>query len=331
MVSSFLIFIGLVSSPLLARPELLPIYKGKTMGTTYTIKVRGLRPVDIHAGIERILEHVNHSMSTYRDDSEITELNRSAPGMKTKVSPSFIEVLGMARRIHQETRGAFEPTVGPLVELWGFGRRKEAPKHVPSKNELAEIRKKVGLNYISHRDFLVSKKIDGLQLDFSAIAKGYAVDLVSDYLKTQGFQHFLVEIGGELRASGQKAPGQDWKIGIEAPIPGERGVMKVVKIAGFGLATSGDYRNFYQRQGRWLNHIIDPRTGEPSQSRVASVSVFAKTCAEADAYATAFMVMGVDEGLALANKLQLRSMFIKRTDSGFEPVYSHNFKEILVQ
>ncbi len=241
---------------------------GPTMGTRYSVKVvdlpAGLDEVALRAGVERVLEAVNASLSTYRPDSELSRFNRSAETGWVPATADLLRVVTEAQRVGRLTGGAFDVTVGPLVNLWGFGPGRGEDR-VPSATEVEEARARVGYARLEVRDPppAVRKAIPDLYVDLSAIAKGYGVDRVSEYLESQGVGRYLVEVGGEVRGRGRNARGTPWKVAVERPAEGERAAYAVVEVDGVGVATSGDYRNFFEKDGRRYSHTIDPATGRP--------------------------------------------------------------------
>jgi thiamine biosynthesis lipoprotein len=300
-------------------------YSGATMGTTYHVRVfpgEATVPADIGDGIRRILNEINRSMSTYLEDSELNRLNRTPVGEPFAVSPALLEVLVLAGRIHRLTGGAFDPTVGPLVDLWGFGPE-DTGNRVPGPGEIAELVGRHGIDKLEVRegDSVVVRR-GPVRLDLSAIAKGYAVDRVSRYLVGQGLNSHMVEVGGELYLSGVKPSGEPWRIAVERPRAGARQVQRVLALSDAGLATSGDYRNFFEKDGKRYSHTIDPRTGYPIDHGLASVTVVADTSARADALATAFMVMGPDAALALADSRGIPVYLVVKDDEGFVDRYN---------
>lgn len=290
---------------------------GETMGTTYSVKLSNLPPSMTREALQRAVDEtlaeVNRQMSTYRDDSEISRFNAYDGADWFSVSPETARVVADAIRVSQDTGGAFDPTVGPLVDLWSFGADRQQHR-VPTDAQIATIRERVGYQNVAVRDAppALKKQTPDLRLDLSAIAKGHAVDLVAELLKNEGVEGFLVEIGGETRVGGTKADGQPWVLGIEAPVVGARSLWRKVPLVDGSLATSGDYRNFFDEAGRRYSHMIDPRTGEPTDHAIASVSVLERNCAQADALATALCVMGPEEGYAFAVEHRVAALFILR-------------------
>ncbi|WP_078084303.1 FAD:protein FMN transferase [Microbulbifer mangrovi] len=303
---------------------------GPTMGTAYHITVvdvpTGVVQAELQQAIDAELDAVNQEMSTYIPDSELMRFNGAPVGEAVVVSPHLAEVVGRALDIYRHSDGAFDVTVGPLVNLWGFGPKPE-PETIPGDAEIAALLAVIG------SDALV---LDGpnltrtrpVQIDLSAIAKGHGVDRVADLLASRGIANYLVEVGGELRTAGANPRGKPWSIGIERPSAGQV-VQKPIEVSGKAVATSGDYRNYYERDGKRYAHTIDPRTGRPVEHRLASVTVIADTCAEADGYATALNVIGAEEALKLAEQQQLAVFLLVKTDSGFEERSSSAFQPYL--
>ena len=270
-------------------------FRGATMGTTYSVKYVGADPVDVVRGeVEAVLAEVNLLFSTYDEASEISQFNARATSEGFPVSPKFRELLDLALDVAGGTSGAFDPTMLPLVDLYGFGP--SAQRRIPSDEEISSVLERVGYEQLEFVDGggLVAGHPD-LQLDLSAIAKGWGVDRVCGALDRRGIESYMVEIGGEVRCAGLKRAGQPWMIGIEGPgeSPGLELVDKVA-LRDMALATSGSYRNFVRVEAVSAHHILDPRTGKNPDNRVVSVSVRAPSCALADALATALMVTGPD-------------------------------------
>ena len=282
---------------------------GRTMGTTYHIKVVTSDDVDLDGlkrQIDEHLEEINRSMSTYRPDSEISRFNAlDAADVPVTVSRDFLTVLTVARRLHGLTGGAWDGTLKPVINLWGFGNTKH-PHTVPPPEAIAAALADTGFDNLRiHESGAISKKQPRLTLDLASIAKGYGVDVVAGALRRAGYRDFLVEIGGEVFAAGQRKDGRPWRVGINLPdpsAPADR-VYRAVTLTDDAMATSGDYRSFFVETGHQYSHIIDPRTGRPVQNGVVSVSVTADNCTLADGLATGVMVMGASAGLALLERL----------------------------
>ncbi len=276
------------------------------MGTTWHVTVVGRSSTaGLQDRIERRLEQVNQVFSTYRENSEINRFSRLArAGEPFPVSPDFIAVMRTAARIHELSGGAWDGTVRPLVDLWGFG---PLPPRAdpPDPKKVEALLREVGFDRIEIRPAALVKRAASVTLDLSSIAKGYGVDQVAAVVRDAGFADFLVEIGGEVYASGSRRGGGRWRVGINRPNAEAAAdeLYRVVALRDAALATSGDYRQFFVRDGVKYSHILDPRTGRPVANGVVSVSVLAPDCTLADGLATAVMVMGVDAGLAAVERL----------------------------
>jgi len=304
-----------------AREQPYQQVEGATMGTRYHLRFRPpSRSFDVaalQAAIDTRLEALNASLSTYRPDSLITAFNEAQVGQAIPADADFEQVLTLSRQVHQASRGAFDPTVGALVNLWGFGWPKpERPlTRLPDPAAIDAARGR--FDAVEHLSPGQLVKRAPLRLDFSAIAKGYGVDLVADIVRSQGVHHFMAEIGGEVAARGQGPAGGPWRIGIEAPDPSVTGrVLARVHLTDGALATSGNYRNFFELEGRRFSHVIDPVSGYPVAQPPVSVSVIAPSVALADAWATAFMVLDEERGLATAEVNQLAVYWVYEDNGG---------------
>ncbi len=297
-------------------------YSGPTMGTSFSIKVSelpdGIRVKHIESLIQRRLTKINQLMSTYMKDSELSKLNALQSVESRFISPDLYTVITAAQEISDLSGGAFDVTVGPLVNLWGFGSDKMRTQ-APDAEEVRKTLKNIGYDKIvlTTRLFTLSKTLPKLSIDLSAIAKGYAVDEVANILENQGIRNYMVEIGGELNLKGKNLQGENWRIAIEKPNADKRELQKVLSITDVAMATSGDYRNFFEQDGQRFSHTIDPRTGYPITHKLASVTVLSDTTMNADAWATALMVLGPEEGYEIAEKQKLAAFFIIKTDQGF--------------
>jgi thiamine biosynthesis lipoprotein len=295
---------------------------GPTMGTQYNVKIVDA-PADpnamvIKAGVESILNQVNRQMSTYRTDSELTRFNNNSNTDWIDTSTDLLDVVEAAFRVSRLTKGAFDVTVGPLVNLWGFGPdgRRNKP---PTTREVREVLSHIGYEKVSIRRSppAIRKSNANIHIDLSAIAKGYAVDRIADYLDSLALTNYLVEIGGDLKASGHNINGTPWAIAIEKPSAEGRMVQRVVHITDQAMATSGDYRNYFERNGQRFSHTINPLNGSPVTHNLASVTVWSATAMDADAMATALMVLGPEAGYKLAHRRKLGAYFVMRTNKGF--------------
>lgn len=284
--------------------------------------------------VHTTLADVDHLMSTWRDTSELSLFNNSVNQDWHKVSSETLGVIDNAMRISDLSAGAFDVSVGPLVDLWGFGAAMDNSATIhrfkkPSDKAIAKCMQIIGYNAIdiNHGQSAIRKKIPMAELDLSGIAKGFAVDQVAKILDAQGYQNYLIEVGGELRSSGNRSRKQDWRVAIERPYTAKRDVFRVLNLNDSAIATSGDYRNFYLDGGQRYSHSIDPRRGRPVNHELVSVSVIAKTTMQADAYTTALIIMGPDEAHAFAVQHQIAAHFVLKSASGkldeqFSPLFS---------
>jgi thiamine biosynthesis lipoprotein len=295
---------------------------GMTMGTSYHVKLAGM-PAGVYKDslgkqINSLLDDINARMSTYDPDSELSRFNFSDSTDWVDSSAELVAVVKEAVRVSTLTDGAFDVTVAPLVDLWGFGPEAR-PEQIPSPAQIAAATERTGYSHLGARDLppSIRKDLPGLHVDLSAIAKGYAVDRVAELLESTGIDNYLVEIGGELRGRGHNATGSHWRIGIEQPSFTSRSVHTVITIDDVGIATSGDYRNYFEREGVRYSHTINPRTGRPIDHELASVTVVDSSAMTADALATALMVLGPEEGYRLAERENIAACFIIRASDGF--------------
>ena len=294
---------------------------GPTMGTSWSVKVVGLPAgvsrAQLQSDIELFLESLNNQMSTWEEDSALSGYNQADAETWYPVPPDLYKVVDFALKVAGDTDGAYDPTVGPLVNLWGFGPGHDDFKR-PSDEAIRDTRARTGWRKLELKpEEGAVLQPGGVYLDLSSVAKGFAVDKVADFLRARGVEAFLVEIGGELRALGEKPGGRPWRVAVEKPQSGpSRQVEQVLPLRDKSMATSGDYRNFHQVDGERYSHTIDPRTGRPVEHRVASVTVLASNCMKADALATALNVMGPEEGMAFARDRNLAVLMLIRTDDG---------------
>ncbi len=322
------LLIAIAPSLSAADPDIVA-FSGQTMGTSYSVKIFDPPEFqeDIRFEIDSTLRTVNDQMSTYLQTSEISRFNQSESTDWFDVSADFANVVQYAQAISQKTNGAFDITVYPLVNAWSFGPAEKTNK-IPDDATISRLKQRVGYQKLDVRidPPALKKSQPDLTIDLSAIAKGYGVDRVVELLNSRGANNVFVEIGGEVRVSGNKA-GEWWKVGIQVPDVAETEVM-IAHSLGTGagndqsMATSGDYRNFFEVDGVRYSHTIDPRTGRPVEHDLASVSVVGKTCMETDAWATAINVLGAEAGLALAEQENLDVLLVNRTGNGYEKLGS---------
>ncbi|QIA62646.1 FAD:protein FMN transferase ApbE [Vibrio astriarenae] len=302
---------------------------GPTMGTSYNIKYisqDGLPSSDVvQAEVDRLLEEVNDQMSTYRPDSELSLFNQSTDLEPFEVSPQTALVVKEAIRLNGLTQGALDVTVGPLVNLWGFGPEARRDK-VPSEEKLAARKAMTGIEHLSTEGNFIRKDIPDLYVDLSTIAKGWGVDVLAEYLNELGVADYMVEVGGEMRLKGLNRESIPWRIAIEKPTAEERSIQEIIEPGDMAVATSGDYRNYFERNGVRYSHIIDPQTGMPINNRVVSVTVIHPSSMTADGLATGLMVMGEEAGMAVAELENIPAMMIIKTDEGFVERVSSAYK-----
>ncbi len=310
--------------------------QGETMGTTYSIYFANPNQLVLKSSIDSLLEVINNNVSTYIPNSTISGFNQSDYGvyLYRKSHKHFLENFKAANEVYRSTGGAFDPTVMPLVNYWGFGYdgRKKITKVDSLKVD--SLKGLVGLNQIELTTNLQLKKPhSGIQLDFSACAKGYGVDEVGRLLELNGINDYLVEIGREVRAKGTNDKGKTWNIGIALPKEGAAAtqIQTVIPLDNGSIATSGNYQNYYEVEGIKYAHTINPGTGFPEKNQLLSASVFASECMLADAYATAFMVMGLEKSLELASTSEgVEAYFIYGDEAGGMKVkFTEGIKDII--
>lgn len=307
---------------------------GATMGTTFTVTVVAERPPDdaLRGTVSGILNAVEGSMSTYLIHSDVSQFNASPSTDWFPVSQMVCEAVAESLELSALTEGAFDVTVGPVVDLWGFGP--DGPRSEPPDDSLiAAARDRVGYRHLAAdcgRPALRKSRAD-LRIDLSAYAKGFAVDRVAERLEAEGATEYMVEIGGELRMAGSNAAGTPWRVAIESPGDPGHPVQRIVGITDAGMATSGDYRNFFEFEQRRYSHTIDPRTGAPVSHDLAAVTVVSEKAAFADGMATALLVLGPTDGMRLAERLELAVFFQRRTDDRFVESMSPAFRRIAGQ
>lgn len=296
-------------------PEELAI-SGPTMGTTYSIKVASApKEVDAHAlrvATDQVLDRIDLSMSTYRDDSEISRFNASTSTDWFEVSSDLATVVDYSLKVSQESGGAFDITVGPLVAAWGFGKTGE-PIDLPDEAKLDELRAQVGYQKLEARltPPALRKSDASVRIDLNGVAPGYAVDLLAERFASMHLSHFMIDLGGEVRAQGRNGKGGAWRIAVERPIDAEPEPYAIVDLDDASVTTSGEYRHYYDRDGHRYSHTIDPRTGRPVEHSLASVVVIGPTTMYVDAWATALNVLGTEAGRKLALERAMPVMFIE--------------------
>lgn len=273
--------------------------------------------VRVQKQLDQRLATLNHRLSTYIVESELSQINLASVGHCIGISEDLWRVLEVADDVARLSEGAFDITIGPIVDLWGFGAS-DGDYRVPHSEEIVALMPMVGaksgLQLDKEQRCLLKRK--ALKIDLSAVAKGYAVDELANILHALGATSFMIEVGGELRMAGNNARGKPWRIAIEKPETAARQVQEVLSLSGVGLATSGDYRNYFEVDGRRYSHTIDPRTGYPVKHDLASVTVVSANTAKADALATAILVLGPDEGMRLATQHGIAAFLVSRSAQG---------------
>jgi FAD:protein FMN transferase len=297
-------------------------FSGPTMGAAFVVKVvtgpQGLPGErDLDRLIRADLERINALMSTWDPDSELSRFNRSRSLDPFPLAPETYEVFEWAREMEVVTGGALDVTLGPLLDVWGFGPGGQRDR-APFDDEITEMLQRTGLRHVELDPVArtVRKLRPDIMCEFSALAPGYAADRLAAILVERGVTDFLVDVGGEFRVQGHNDAGQPWQIAIERPQEQGRAIERLVPISEGAIATSGDYRNYHEVDGQRVAHILDPRTGRPIRHRLASVTVITDLAVRADALSTALMVLGPDEGYALAESLDLAALFVMRAADG---------------
>ena len=313
------LFVLLASILLAGCGEKIEEFGGPTMGSHYSLKyVAGEvtpEPATLKADVEALLAEVDQQMSTWRADSDLSEFNRLPAGSCRVMPAPVLELVRFGERLSADSDGAFDLTLEPLLDLWGFGPQSRGER-VPTAEEIAEVRQRTGHHHL---------RIDGeqlckdaaVQLDLNSIAAGHTVDRIAARLAELGVQSYLLDVTGELKAAGRKPDGSAWRIAIEAPRDDRQVAQKVLTLDDLGVSTSGDYRNYFERDGKRYSHTLDPQTGAPISHRLAAVTVVDSSTLRADGLSTLLMVLGPERGYTFAEQAQVAAFFVTRTDQGF--------------
>lgn len=328
----FLVFVCvlLVISCGKSPSESIMMVSGETMGTTYSVKYvvsqAEIAPLStkIKSDIDIKLDKINQLMSTYIVESELSNINRAPANQSIPISSETAFVISKAIDLYSLSNGKLDITIGPLVNLWGFGPE-ATPIVLPDESQLANLRTYVGIDKFKLTGNSLVKLNKNVYIDLSTIAKGYAVDVVVQHMRDLGFKSFMVEIGGELYVQGSKPNQKPWLIAIEKPVSNERALQKIIAVENVGIASSGDYRNYFEKEGIRYSHLIDPTTGYPIQHNLVAVTVLAESAMMADGLATALNVMGKDEGLALADSNDIAALFITKEGDDYVEYASRTF------
>ena len=305
---------------------------GPTMGTTYNVKFVSVDDLDtekLAQQIEQSLIDINLLMSTYIQDSELSKFNRWSSIEPFPMSAQTLDVLIEAKRLGVMSAGLLDVTVGPLVNLWGFGPQSR-PEKIPTEELITTTRQKIGLDKLKIGTTWASKTRPDLYVDLSTIAKGYAVDKLAELLQTLNISNYLVEIGGEMRLAGLKSSGEPWKIAIEKPETEQRSIQRIISVGDNAVATSGDYRNYYEQDGVRYSHLINPTTGYPIKHNLVSVTVVHASSMTADGLATALNVMGKEKALKLAESYGIAVLLITKEKDGFTEYTSTQFEQHVI-
>ncbi len=317
-----------------SAPEI--VLSGPTMGTTYNVKIAAApASVDAHGArvaIDEVLNAIDEAMSTYRDDSEVSRFNAATTTDWFDVSADLATVVAAANTVSAASDGAMDITVAPLVNLWGFGRVGE-PAQLPDDAAIAGARSGVGYTLLEVRlaPPALRKKSARVTIDLNAIAPGFAVDKLATKFISLGLRNFVIDIGGEVQARGVNAQGEAWHIAVEKPVDARPEPMAILRLPDLSVTTSGEYRQYYIRDGHRYSHTIDPRTGRPVENALASVVLIGKTSIEVDAWATALIVLGEEDGFRLATQRGMPAMFVVRQGSGFTTHETPGFAQYLLR
>ena len=311
------------------------VIQGKTMGTYYRVSMVGLdksREADLRAQIEAQLKEDDHQLSTYKEDSVLSRFNQYNGNQPQPISAGMADAIITSLRIGQKTGGAMDITVGPLVNLWGFGPQKE-PVKMPTQQQIDAAKAEIGLQHLQVTQQMngayLQKDLPGMYVDLSTVGEGYATDHLARLVEGNGISNYLVSVGGAVVSRGKNPQGTTWQVAIQKPTDKEDAVQAIVDLQGMGISTSGSYRNYYELDGQRLSHIIDPATGRPITHKLVSATVIAPTALEADGWDTGLMVLGTKKALALAEKEHLAVYLITKEENGFKVSMTPQFKAYL--
>ncbi|KAA5843467.1 FAD:protein FMN transferase [Pseudomonas chlororaphis] len=313
------------------RGDSLESFGGPTMGSTYSVKyVRraGLAaPSEVQAQVERILAEVDRQMSTYRSDSDIERFNDLPANSCQAMPAAVLRLIEIGQQLSRDSQGSFDLTVEPLLNLWGFGPQGRG-EAVPSDTALAQVRQRVGYTHLRIEGDQLCKDA-AVEVDFNSIAAGHAVDRIAARLAEMGIDSYLVEATGELKAVGRKPDGSAWRIALEEPRDDRQLAERVIAVDGYGVSTSGDYRNYFQRDGQRYSHAFDARTGRPVEHGLASVTVIHPAAVMADGLSTLLLILGPERGWDYAEKHDIAAFFVIRADTGFVTRSNRAFDRLL--
>jgi thiamine biosynthesis lipoprotein len=305
-------------------------FGGPTMGSTYSIKyVRHASlpaAADVRVEVEKILADIDRQLSTYRSDSDIERFNDLPANRCQKIPASILKLIRVGEQLSEQSEGSYDLTVEPLLNLWGFGPQGREEK-VPAEQALAQARQRVGYQHLRIEGDQLCKDA-AVEVDFNSIAAGYAVDTIAARLEALGIHDYLAEATGELKAAGKKLDGSPWRIALEEPRDDQQVAERIVAVDGFGLSTSGDYRNYFEQDGRRYSHTFDARSGAPVSHSLASVTVIHPSALMADGLSTLLLILGPERGWDYAEKHDIGAFFVIRADTGFVTRTSHAFERV---
>ena len=324
----------LISSRKPPEAPLIQKLEGYAQGTTYHMSYVGPLDAELGPAVENSLAQFDKIFSNYRPDSDISRFNTSTSLDWFPVDPSLVQLMQRSQQISAQSFGLFDVSLGALIKAWGFGAYKRAEPRVPTASEIQLALKQSGFQHYHTQESppALKKDIPELLIDLSGIAQGYAVDQVAKLFEQRGHKAYFIEIGGETLAKGEKAPGQDWTLAIETPEVEPGAFAQWVHPHGKAVATSGDYRNYFEKDGKRYTHILDPRSGRPIDHPLASVSVIADDCTSADAFAKAYMILGPEAAAKFAETMKMPIlMLIKQASGNFEQRSAAGFDSYLMQ
>ncbi len=338
LLAAALFFVGCDQKPQPAKTHAteVTVLEGKTMGTFWRASIPGIdakRSTELKEKIQTQLDADDQLLSTYKKDSALMRFNDSQSLSPWPVSEAMADIVTTSLRIGARTDGAMDITVGPLVNLWGFGPEQQ-PVQIPSQEQIDAMKAKTGLQHLtvinqSHQQYL-QKDLPDLYVDLSTVGEGYAADHLARLMEQEGISRYLVSVGGALNSRGMNGEGQPWRVAIQKPTDKENAVQAVVDINGHGISTSGSYRNYYELDGKRLSHVIDPQTGRPIEHNLVSVTVIAPTALEADAWDTGLMVLGPEKAKEVVRREGLAVYMITKEGDSFKTWMSPQFKSFLI-
>lgn len=319
-----------------SREDSAMVLEGRTMGTFWRISLADVAPErkeSLQKAIQQRLDEDDHQLSTWKTDSVLSRFNQYRGSDPQPVSDNMADIITLSMRIGQKTAGAMDITVGPLVNLWGFGPDKQ-PVTSPTQAQTEAAKALTGLQHLRviqrAEGAYLQKDLPGLYVDLSTVGEGFATDHLARLMEQEGINSYLVSVGGAVLTRGKNAQGQPWKVAIQKPTDKENAVQAVVDLQGHGISTSGSYRNYYELDGKRISHVIDPTTGRPIQHKLVSATVIATTALEADGWDTGLMVLGAEKAKALALRENLAVYLIEKQDNGFTTWMSPQFRAFLL-